>query len=145
VQQERTLILLKPDAIERRLIGELIARLEQKDLKIVALKLMHVSRALAEEHYAEHKAKPFFPELIGFITQGPVVVLIVEGPQAVKVVRQMMGATNPFEAPSGTIRGDYGLDLTANLIHGSDSLESARREIARFFKPEELISPAAAR
>ncbi len=145
MQPERTLILLKPDAIERRLIGELIARLERKDLKIVALKLMHVSRALAEEHYAEHKAKPFFPELIGFITQGPVVVLIVEGPQAVKVVRQMMGTTNPFEAASGTIRGDYGLDLTANLIHGSDSPESARREIARFFKPEELIGPMADR
>lgn len=142
MQPERTLILLKPDAVERRLVGELIGRFESKGLTLVALKLMRVARPLAEEHYAEHRQKPFFGELIEFITRSPVVALVAEGPQAVKVVRQMLGATNPFEAVPGTIRGDFGLDLSANLVHGSDSLESAQREIARFFKPEELIGPA---
>lgn len=138
--RERTLILLKPDAVERRLVGELIARFERKGFSITALKLMQVPRALAEEHYAEHRQKPFFGELIEFITQSPIVAMVAEGPQAVKVIRQMLGATNPFEAAPGTIRGDFGLDLSANLVHGSDSLESAAREIARFFKPNELIN-----
>lgn len=141
---ERTLILLKPDALERRLVGELIGRLERKGLTIIAMKLMQISRLQAEEHYAEHRRKPFFEELIGFITRGPVVALVAEGPQAIPVVRQMMGATNPFEAAPGTVRGDFGLDLTANLVHGSDSAESARGEIARFFTPAELPSPARA-
>jgi nucleoside-diphosphate kinase len=140
VQIERTLILLKPDALERRLVGELIARFERKGLSIIALKLMQVPRTLAEEHYTEHRQKPFFGELIEFITRSPIVAMVAEGPQAVKVVRQILGATNPFEAVPGTIRGDFGLDLSANLVHGSDSLESAAREITRFFKPDELIS-----
>ena len=141
---ERTLILLKPDALERRLVGELIGRLERKGLTIIAMKLMRIKHSQAEEHYAEHRQKPFFAELIGFITRGPVVALVTEGPQAVRVVRQMMGATNPFEAAPGTVRGDFGLELTANLVHGSDSLESARREIARFFSPAELPAPTRA-
>ncbi|HED03457.1 MAG TPA: nucleoside-diphosphate kinase [Candidatus Fraserbacteria bacterium] len=141
---ERTLILLKPDALERRLVGELIGRLERKGLTIIAIKLMQIKHSQAEEHYAEHRQKSFFAELIGFITRGPVVALVAEGPQAVRVVRQMMGATNPFEAAPGTVRGDFGLDLTANLVHGSDSLESAQREIARFFSFEELPAPARA-
>ncbi len=140
MQIERTLILLKPDALERRLVGELIARFERKGLSIIALKLMQVPRTLAEEHYTEHRQKPFFGELIEFITRSPIVAMVAEGPQAVKVVRQILGATNPFEAVPGTIRGDFGLDLSANLVHGSDSLESAAREITRFFKPDELIS-----
>jgi nucleoside-diphosphate kinase len=133
-------VLLKPDAIERRLVGELIRRLEQKNLSIIAMKLMRVDKALAERHYAEHREKPFFQELIGFITRGPVVALVVEGPQAITVMRQMMGATNPFQAAPGTIRGDFGLDLTANLIHGSDSPESAAKEIEQFFQSTELIA-----
>lgn len=141
---EKTLILLKPDALERRLVGELIGRLERKGLTIIAIKLMQIRHSQAEEHYAEHRQKPFFAELIGFITRGPVVALVAEGPQAVRVVRQMMGATNPFEAAPGTVRGDFGLDLTANLVHGSDSLESAQREIARFFSPAELLTPTRA-
>lgn len=140
METQRAFVLLKPDAVERRLVGELIRRLENKNLNITALKLMCVDKALAERHYAEHREKPFFQELIEFITRGPVVVMVVEGPQAVTVVRQMMGATNPFQAAPGTIRGDFGLDLTANLIHGSDSPESAKKEIERFFKPEEFIA-----
>jgi nucleoside-diphosphate kinase len=136
--RERTLVLLKPDAVERRLVGEIIRRIEQKGLKIVAMKLMRVERGLAERHYAEHREKPFYSELINFITSGPIVAMVVEGPEAISVVRALMGATNPFEAQPGTIRGDFGLDLTANLIHGSDSYESAAREIELFFQPEEL-------
>ncbi len=139
MERQRTLVLLKPDAVQRRLIGEIIRRLEQKGLDLIALKLMRVERALAEQHYAEHRKKPFFRELIEFITSGPVVAMIVEGPQAISVVRQLMGKTNPFEAEPGTIRGDFGLDLTANLIHGSDSPQSAQEEIERFFRPEEIL------
>jgi nucleoside-diphosphate kinase len=131
--QERTLILLKPDAVKRRLMGEIIQRIESKNFNISSMQLMQVERATAEEHYGEHKDKPFFGELIDFITGGPALAMIVEGPQAISVMRLMMGATNPFEADSGTIRGDFGLDFTANLIHGSDSAESAAAEIARFF------------
>lgn len=138
MERQRTLVLLKPDAVRRRLVGELIRRLERKGLDLIALKLMRVERALAEEHYGEHREKPFFEELIGLITSGPLVAMVVEGPQAIDVVRRMMGATNPFEAEPGTIRGDFGLDLTANLIHGSDSPQTAEREIRRFFSEEEL-------
>jgi len=138
MERQRTLVLLKPDAVRRRLVGELIRRLEEKGLDLIAMKLMCIDRALAEEHYAEHREKPFFEELIEFITSGPVVAMVVEGPQAVNVVRRMMGATNPFEAEPGTIRGDFGLDLTANLIHGSDSPQTAEQEIRRFFREEEL-------
>ena len=134
MDRERTLILLKPDAVERKLMGEIISRIEAKNLDIVEMKMMKIAQSTAEEHYGEHKDKPFFGELISFITKGPVVAMIVEGPKAISVMRGMMGATNPFEAASGTIRGDLGLDLTANLIHGSDSAESASREVERFFQ-----------
>ncbi len=133
MDREKTLVLLKPDAVKRKLMGKIIQRIEEKNFDITAMKLINVSRAMAEEHYGEHKGKPFFGELIGFITAGPAVAMIVEGPKAVSTLRAMMGKTNPFEAAPGTIRGDFGLDLTANLIHGSDSPESAAREIKRFF------------
>lgn len=139
MDHEQTLVLLKPDTIERGLMGEMIARLEAKNLQISAMKMMTVNRDMAEEHYGEHRDKPFFGELIGFITSGRIVAMVVEGPQAISVVRAMMGATNPFEAQSGTIRGDFGLDLTANLVHGSDSPESARTEIDRFFDADEIV------
>ena len=142
MDHEQTLVLLKPDTIERGLMGEMIARLESKRLQISAMKMTTVDRDMAEDHYAEHRDKPFFGELIGFITSGRIVAMVVEGPNAIGVVRAMMGATNPFEAQSGTIRGDFGLDLTANLVHGSDSPESAKAEIARFFNDEEVLSLA---
>ncbi len=130
---ERTFVMLKPDAVERRLIGALIDRIERKNLNIVALKMIRIERKLAETHYGEHREKPFFQELVDFVTSGPAVAMIIEGPNAISVMRALMGATNPFNAAPGTIRGDFGLDLTRNLIHGSDSPESARREIALFF------------
>lgn len=137
---ERSLVLLKPDAIQRGLIGELIGRLEDKSLKISAMKLMKVSDDLARRHYEEHLEKDFFSDLFEFITSSPIVAMVVEGEQAIEVTRRLMGATNPFEAEPGTIRGDYGLDLTKNLIHGSDSVESADREIDLFFDEEEILS-----
>lgn len=130
---ERTFVMLKPDAVERKLAGELIRRIEAKNLNIVTMKMMRIERKIAETHYGEHREKPFFRELVDFVTSGPVVAMIVEGPNAISVMRAMMGATNPFNAAPGTIRGDFGLDLTKNLIHGSDSPESAKREIALFF------------
>jgi len=137
---ERTLVLLKPDAVQRRLIGRIISRIEEKGLKIVGLKMIRVSRELAEKHYAEHREKPFYPELVSFITSAPVVAIVVEGPKAVDTVRKMMGKTNPLEAEPGTIRGDFGLSVTMNLIHGSDSQASAAREIALFFREDEILS-----
>ena len=130
---ERTLILVKPDAFERGLTGEVIARFERKGLAIGALKRIEVSRDTAEEHYAEHREKPFFGELVDFITGGPVVAMVLEGHQAVGATRQVIGATNPVEAAAGSIRGDLGLEVQTNLVHGSDSSESANREIALFF------------
>src|SRR5215216_5992469 len=129
----RTLILVKPDAFDRRLTGEIIARFERKGLRIVAMKHMTVERGLAEEHYAEHSERPFFGDLVDFITGGPLVALVVEGYEAVTAARQVIGATNPLEASSGSIRGDYGLEVQTNLVHGSDSPESAARETALFF------------
>ena len=140
MERERTLVLLKPDAVRRRLIGELIKRIEQKNLDIVALKMIRVDKNLAEAHYAEHRGKPFFPELIEFITSGPVVAMVVEGPGAISVIRRLMGKTNPFEAEPGTIRGDFGLDKQYNLIHASDGPETARKEIELFFSADELVS-----
>jgi nucleoside-diphosphate kinase len=137
---ERTLVLLKPDAVQRRLIGRIISRIEEKGLKIVGLKMIRVTRELAEKHYAEHREKPFYPELVSFITSAPVVAMVVEGPKAVETVRKMMGKTNPLEAEPGTIRGDFGLSVTMNLIHGSDSQASAAREIALFFREDEILS-----
>ncbi|MGQ9601384.1 MAG: nucleoside-diphosphate kinase [Candidatus Bipolaricaulia bacterium] len=137
---ERTFVMLKPDAVQRGLVGELISRLERKGLKLVALKMLRLDRSLAERQYEVHRGKHFFEELIKFVTSSPVVAMVVEGEEAIKAVRKMMGATNPFEAEPGTIRGDFGLDLTKNLIHGSDSVETAAREIALFFRDEELLN-----
>jgi nucleoside-diphosphate kinase len=130
---ERTLILIKPDAFARRLTGEIISRFERKGLGIVALKHMRVERELAEEHYEEHREKPFFSELVEFITSGPLVAMVIEGDSAVQAARQAIGATNPLEAHAGSIRGEYGIEVQANLVHGSDSPESATREIGLFF------------
>jgi nucleoside-diphosphate kinase len=130
---DRTLILVKPDAFARRLTGEVVARFERKGLTIVAMKHMTVDRDLAERHYAEHQEKPFFGDLVEFITGGPLVAMVVEGYEAVAAARQVIGATNPLEAAPGSIRGDLGLEVQTNLVHGSDSPESAAREIALFF------------
>lgn len=129
----RTLILVKPDAFERALTGEVLARFERKGLRIKALKLMQADEALANEHYAEHTEKPFFGELVSFITGGPLVAAVFEGHEAVAAARQVIGATNPIEASPGSIRGDFGLEVTYNMVHGSDSDESAEREIALWF------------
>jgi nucleoside-diphosphate kinase len=130
---ERTLILVKPDAFARGLTGEVIARFERKGLRIVALKHMQVERSLAEQHYAEHREKPFFGELVDFITGGPLVAMVLEGHEAVKAARQVIGATNPLEAAPGSIRGDYALEVQTNLVHGSDGPESSAREVGLFF------------
>lgn len=137
---QRSLIILKPDCVQRRLIGTVLARFEAKGLSVVALKLLQVSRDLATRHYAEHQGKPFFEGLLGFITGGPVVVGVVEGPEAIAVVRTMLGKTNGIEAAPGTIRGDFSISKQNNLVHGSDGPESAQREIALWFRPEELLS-----
>jgi nucleoside-diphosphate kinase len=130
---DRTLILVKPDAFERGLTGEVIARFERKGLRIVAMKHMTLERDLAERHYAEHREKPFFGDLVEFITGGPLVALVLEGYEAVTAARQVIGATNPLEAVAGSIRGDFGLEVQTNLVHGSDSPESANREVQLFF------------
>jgi nucleoside-diphosphate kinase len=130
---DRTLILVKPDAFERGLTGEVIARFERKGLRIVAISHMEVHRELAERHYEEHVERPFFENLVDFITGGPLVALVLEGHEAVTAARQVIGATNPLEAVPGSIRGDFGLEVQTNLVHGSDSPESAEREIALFF------------
>lgn len=131
--EERTLILVKPDAFERRLTGEVIARFERKGLTIRELKLMTAGEEIANEHYAEHTEKPFFGELVSFITGGPLVAMVLEGPNAVKAARQVIGATDPVEADAGSLRGEFGTEVTFNLVHGSDSPESAEREIAIWF------------
>jgi nucleoside-diphosphate kinase len=130
---ERTLVLVKPDGVRRALAGEVISRLERKGLRLVAMELRTLDRATAEEHYGEHKERPFFGELVEFITGGPLVALVVEGPNAVAGTRRIMGVTNPVEATPGSIRGDYALEIGQNLVHGSDSPESATREIGIFF------------
>jgi len=136
---ERTLVLIKPDAVERRLAGEILGRLEGRGLGLRAAKLLIVDRALAEEHYAEHREKPFFGELVEFITSAPTLALVVEGESAIGVVRTTMGATNPADAAPGTIRGDLALAMPNNLVHGSDSPESAEREITLWFSADELV------
>jgi len=136
---ERTFVMLKPDAVQRGSVGEIISRIERKGLKIIALKMIRIDRRLAERQYEVHRGKHFFEELVEFVASSPVIVMVVEGEETIKVIRGMMGATNPFEAAPGTIRGDFGCDLTKNLIHGSDSPETAQREIALFFKEEELL------
>jgi len=136
---ERTLVLLKPDVLQRRLAGALIGRLERKGLKLVGMKLMRITEELAGRHYAEHVDKPFFPELRDFVTSSPIVAMAWEGEQAIDAVRTLVGATNPFKADPGTIRGDFGLNFTKNLVHGSDSGASAARELKLFFRDDELL------
>ena len=136
---ERTLVLLKPDAVQRGLAGEIINRLERRGLKLAAMKMLLVTEELAHRHYADHVGKPFFEGLVKFITSSPIVAMVVEGENAVDVVRSTMGVTSPSDAAAGTIRGDLALTIGANLIHGSDSTESAKREIGLFFSPDEVI------
>ncbi|HET6750026.1 MAG TPA: nucleoside-diphosphate kinase [Actinomycetes bacterium] len=130
---ERTLVLCKPDAVARGLVGEVVGRLERKGFRLLAMELRTLDEAVAKQHYAEHEGKPFFDDLVRFITSGPLVAICVEGPEAVTAVRTLMGPTNPVAAAPGSIRGDYGLEIEKNLVHGSDSAESAVRELALFF------------
>jgi nucleoside-diphosphate kinase len=136
---ERTLVLIKPDAMERRLAGQILARFEHRGLTVRAAKLVLVDRALADKHYAEHREKPFFGELVEFITSSPTLALVLEGESAIQVVRATMGATNPVDSAPGTIRGDFALAMPDNLVHGSDSPASAEREIALWFSDGELV------
>ena len=136
----RTFAMVKPDGVQKGLVGEIISRFEKKGLKIVALKIIKITPELAEKHYSEHKGKPFFADLVNFITSGPVAAMVLEGENVIPTVRTMMGATNPQDAAPGTIRGDYALTVDENIIHGSDSPESAMREIGIFFKEEEIVA-----
>ena len=136
---ERTLVLIKPDGVQRLLVGRIISRFEERGLKLVGLKLVKVDRELAQRHYAIHRERPFFDSLVAFITSGPLVALVVEGPNAIAVVRTMVGATRPNEAAPGTIRGDFALETAQNLIHASDGPETAASELALWFTPAELI------
>ncbi len=137
---ERTLLLIKPDGVRRGVVGEIVARFERKGLKLLAMKLLRVTPELAQRHYAEHEGKPFYPALIQHITSGPVVAMALEGRSAIPVVRLLTGATNPQTAAPGTVRGDFGLGITPNLVHASDSPESATRELALYFTPEEYLA-----
>ncbi|MFW3147248.1 MAG: nucleoside-diphosphate kinase [Thermoplasmatota archaeon] len=137
--RERTCILVKPDGIQRGLVGRILERIESKGYKIAGLKLLEVSREMAELHYAEHVGKPFFQDLVVFITSGPIVAAAVEGDNVIEGMRSMMGKTDPRQSPPGTVRGDFGINLSRNVIHGSDSPESAKREIAIFFDETELL------
>ena len=137
---EQTYLMVKPDGVQRGLCGEILSRFEKKGLKIVGLKFMVIPKDVAERHYGEHKDKPFFPSLINYITSGPVMAMVLEGEDAVQICRNMMGKTKPIESAPGTIRGDYAMVTGCNIIHGSDSVESAKREISIFFKPEELVT-----
>ena len=137
---ERTLVIIKPDGVQRQLIGPIISRLEQRGLKIIALKMMQVSQDLARRHYAVHEGKPFYESLIQYVTSGPVVAMVLEGPNAIEATRATMGATNPTKASPGTIRADYALQMGRNLVHGSDGPETAAAEIALWFNEDELLS-----
>ncbi|UFT97625.1 nucleoside-diphosphate kinase [Radiobacillus kanasensis] len=136
---EKTFLMVKPDGVQRDLVGDIVSRFEKKGFKLAGAKLMQITKELAEEHYGEHNGKPFFPELVSFITSGPVFAMVWEGDNVIATARQMMGKTNPQEALPGTIRGDYGLTVGKNVIHGSDAPESAEREIGLFFSEGELI------
>ena len=136
---ERTLVIVKPDGVQRALVGEIVGRLERRGLRIVAMQLRRIDRALAERHYAEHEGKPFYPGLVAHITAGPVVLLVLEGPDAIAVTRSTVGATNPVAAAPGTIRADLGLSIGRNLIHASDGPESAAREVALFFDEAAIV------
>lgn len=137
---EKTFLMVKPDGVQRGLIGEIVTRFEKKGFQLVGAKLMQIPTSLAEEHYGEHKERPFFNELVSFITSGPVFAMVWQGENVISTARQMMGSTNPKDAQPGTVRGDFGLTVGKNIIHGSDSEESAEREIALFFNEEELTS-----
>ena len=137
---DQTLVILKPDAVQRGLVGQIINRFELRGLKIVAMKMLQLSRELAERHYAVHRGKDFYPPLVEYITSAPVVVMVIAGPSAIETVRKMMGATDSPQADPGTIRGDWGLSKQANLVHGSDSPQTAATEIALFFRPDELLN-----
>lgn len=137
---ERSLVLIKPDAVQRCIAGEIIARLEKRGLKLIALKMLQMDKALAERHYAVHQEKPFFKDLVKFITSGPIIAAVFEGEKAVESIRQTMGATDPKKAAPGTIRADFGLNMEHNMIHGSDSPENAEREISIFFEPQEIMT-----
>jgi len=137
---QRSLVLIKPDAIQRGLSGEIISRLEKKGLKIVAMKMLHIDKNLAQRHYSIHKGKAFFDDLVNFITSSPVIAIVFQGKNAVEIIRQMMGETDPAKAHSGTIRGDFGIDIGHNLVHGSDSLENASKEIDLFLSTEEIFN-----
>ncbi len=137
---ERTFLAVKPDGVQRGLVGEIISRYEAKGFTLVGLKLMQVSRELAEQHYGEHKERPFFSDLVNFITSGPIVAMVWEGKGVVASARKVIGKTNPLDSEPGTIRGDFGVDIGRNIIHGSDAVETAQREIALWFKPEELAA-----
>lgn len=137
---ERTLILVKPDGVQRGLVGEVIGRFERRGLRLVAMKLMQITPELAARHYGEHKGKPFYDGLISYITSGPVVAMVWEGTEAIRAARETMGKTKPFEAAPGTIRGDFALETGRNIVHGSDGPESAAREVALFFNPSELVA-----
>ena len=137
---EKSLVLIKPDALQRGLAGEIISRLEKKGLKIVAMKMLHMDKNLAQRYYAIHKGKTIFDDLVSFITSSPLIAIVFQGKNAVEVIRQMMGETDPAKAHSGTIRGDFGIDIGYNLIHGSDSLENASKEIDLFFSAEEIFN-----
>jgi nucleoside-diphosphate kinase len=136
---ERTLVLVKPNGVARGLVGEVVSRLERRGFEIKAARMLVVSQDLAERHYAEHVGKPFYADLVDFITSGPVFAMVVQGPSAISVVRAMMGATNPLNAAPGTVRGDFALDMGQNVVHSSDGPESAEREISLFFAPEDLV------
>jgi nucleoside-diphosphate kinase len=137
---ERSLVLIKPDAVQRGLAGTIIARLERRGLRIVAMKMIQMDKAFAQRHYAVHQNKPFFNDLIKFITSSPIIAAVFEGKNAVEVIRQMMGETNAAKALPGTIRGDFGIDLQQNLVHGSDSVKNAAKEISIFFSPKEILN-----
>lgn len=137
---ERTLIIVKPDAVQRGLTGEIIKRFEARGLRIIGMKLVHMSKELAGRHYAEHEGKPFYDDLIEYITSGPVVLMALEGTNAVAAARTTIGSTKPFESAAGTIRGDFALEVGRNLVHGSDAVESGQREVANFFDDSELLS-----
>ncbi len=139
---QQTLIIVKPDGVQRGLIGTIIDRFERRGLRVVAMRFLHIDRELAERHYGVHRGKPFFEGLVTYISSTPVVIAVLEGPNAVSVARATMGATNPAEAAPGTIRGDLALEISRNLVHGSDSVESAIHEIGLYFRPEEIVQYA---
>jgi nucleoside-diphosphate kinase len=136
---QRTFVAIKPDGVQRGLVGEVVSRFEKRGLKLVGMKFMQVTKELAETHYGEHKGKPFFDGLVGFITSGPVVAMVLEGKDAIAIARNTIGATNPSAANPGTIRGDFAIEIGRNIVHGSDGPESAKREIGIFFKDSELV------